>query len=172
MVRRRRSFFDIFDEMFREIEELFEEEFERLEKMAREAGGKVREVRGPYIYGVRITFGPEGPKIEEFGNIRREGLRPRIAEEREPLVDVFEEDGKLVVIAELPGVDKEKIDIKATENKLVIRASNDYRKYYKEIELPKPVKPETAKAQYRNGVLEVKIDLKEKSEEGVKVKVE
>lgn len=170
MVRRRRSFFDIFDEMFREIEELFEEEFERLSRMPE----KMREIRGPYVYGVRITFGPEGPRIEEFGNIRREGLRPKIAEEREPLVDIFEEEGKLVVVAELPGVDKDKIEVKATENKLVIRASNHYRKYYKEIELPKPVKPETAKAQYRNGVLEVKIELKEKKpeEEGVKVKVE
>ena len=164
--RRRYSIWDVFDEFFREIEEMFEQEFRELSQ---------RGVRGPYVYGIRMTIGPDGiPRVEEFGNIRREGARPRIAEEREPLVDVFEEDNRFVIVVEMPGVDKDKIDVKATEEKIVVRASNGQRKYYKEIELPKPIKPETAKAQYKNGVLEIKVEKKEekKEPEGIRIKIE
>ncbi len=166
--RKRKSIFDLFEDMFRDLEELFQQELEELEK-------KKSSLKGPFVYGIRMEIGPDGiPRIEEFGNIRREGLKPKIAEEREPLVDIFENDNQIIIVAELPGVDKEKIDVKATEEKIVIRASNDYRKYYKEIELPKPVKPETARAQFKNGVLEIKVELKEpkKEEKGVKIKVE
>ncbi len=171
---RRRSIFDIFDEMMRDIEEMFydlEREFERF--MVERRGGKVE----PLIYGFRIYIGPDGkPVIEEFGNVKRKGRRTVIKEEVEPLVDVFEDEDKVTIVAELPGVDKDKIDIRITkDNKLIIRARDENRKYYKEIELPAKVKPETAKAKYKNGVLEIVIEKekpKEESEEGIKIKVE
>lgn len=48
------------------------------------------------------------------------------------------------------------------------------RKYYKEVSFAEPVNPDTAKAQYRNGVLTITIEKKEKTkkEKGVKIKVE
>jgi HSP20 family protein len=170
--RRRRSIFDMFDEIMREFEEEFSELEREFERMVREGGA---EIRGPYVYGFRVTIGPDGrPIVEEFGNIRREAGRPRITEEREPLVDVFEDDNSVVVVAELPGVEKDKIKLRVVDNKLVIRASNEHRKYYKEVELPAKVRPDSAKATYKNGVLEVKLEkVKEESrEEGVEIKVE
>jgi len=170
--KKSRRFSDIFDEFFREIEEefeeLFSEDFERIEKMSKDMKG------APLVYGFRLTIGPDGvPHFEEFGNVKRTGFRPKISEEREPLVDIFESGNTLTVIAELPGVEKDKIDVNVQDNKLIIRASNGERKYYKEVELPKPVKKETAKAQYKNGVLEIKFELEEKkSEEGHKIKIE
>ncbi|MEM0020879.1 MAG: archaeal heat shock protein Hsp20 [Fervidicoccaceae archaeon] len=170
--RKRRYFSDIFDEFFREIEgefdRLFSEDLERIEKLTK---GEKK----PLIYGFRVTIGPDGvPHFEEFGNVKRAGMRPKITEEREPLVDVFESGNTLTIVAELPGVEKDKIDVKVHEGKLIIRASNGERKYYKEIELPKKVKKESAKAQYRNGVLEVKFELEEtgEKEEGERIKVE
>ncbi len=168
--RKRRSIFDeIFEELSRMEEMLrsmFEEDITRdLEKFA--TPGK------PLIYGVRITIGPDGvPKIEEFGNIKmtRTG-KPVLREEIEPLVDVMEVDDEVWVIAELPGVDKDKIKVKASKNKVYIRAEND-RKYYKEVELPVEVDPDTAKASYRNGVLEIRIKKKAKEEGAKEVKVE
>ncbi|RLE51625.1 MAG: Hsp20/alpha crystallin family protein, partial [Candidatus Methanomethylicota archaeon] len=50
---------------------------------------------------------------------------------------------------------KEDIKIKATDKKLIVEAHVQDRKYYKKIILPSKVKPETAKATFRNGVLEV-----------------
>lgn len=169
--RRRRSIFDVFDEIMREFEEEFEEVEREFERMLRERGA---EIRGPYVYGFRVTIGPDGkPVVEEFGNIRREAGKPRITEEREPLVDVFEDDKSIVVVAELPGVEKDKIKVTAVGNKLIIRASNEHRKYYKEIELPAKVKPDSAKATYKNGVLEVRLEKMGSSEEkGVEIRVE
>ena len=177
--RRRRGIFDLFDidEIFREIEESFrqfEEEIERMIQHASESGATER--FGPYYYGVRITIGPDGvPRIEEFGNIRRvEGGRRVLSEEIEPLVDVIDAGDEIWVVAELPGVDKDKINVKVTRSKVTIRASNG-KKYYKEVELPAEVDPKTAKAKYNNGVLDIKIKkkgAKREKEEGVEVKVE
>ncbi len=179
--RRRFSLGDIFDEIEETIREMerfvskMMEEFEaRALRPALEARG---EVRGPIVYGVRITIGPDGrPIIEEFGNVKRIGRKAIVEESVEPLVDVIEEKDKVTVIAEVPGVDKDKIKIRVKDNKLIIKAEDKDRKYYKEIELPAEVKPETAKAKYRNGILEITFEKKtkeeEKEEEGIEVKVE
>ncbi|MEB3760320.1 MAG: Hsp20/alpha crystallin family protein [Desulfurococcales archaeon] len=170
--RKRRSIFDIFDEIIRDIEDTmrsFEEEFERL---LREGSTNIR---GPYYYGVRITIGPDGvPRVEEFGNIRRTKLgKTIVSEEIEPLVDVIDADDEVWVIAELPGIPKEKIKVKATEDYVEIRAENG-KKYYKKIELPVKVDPKSAVAKYKNGVLDIKLKKKEKKEtkEETEIKVE
>ena len=169
--RRRRRIFDLFDELIREFEEEMEELFEEeLGRLIKSHGA----FKGPYYYGVRITIGPDGtPRIEEFGNIKRgRSGRPIISEEIEPLVDVIEHDDEIWVVAELPGVKKDDIKVKVSGKKLVIKAEGE-RKYYKEVTLPAEVKPETAKASYRNGVLEIKLKRKEpKKEEGVDIKIE
>mgnify|MGYP005625930855 CR=1 FL=1 len=176
--RRRRSFFDdFFREFFEEFEEL-ERELQRIarrfSRLSPEELFERAEVRGPYVYGFSITIGPDGkPIIREFGNVRRIAGRPSIGEEREPLVDVFEDEKTVTVIAELPGVNKEDIKVKATDNILVISAQTGDRKYYKEIDLPAKVKPETARANYKNGVLEVKLEKVSKGEEkGFEIKIE
>ncbi len=177
--RRRWSIWDVFDEIFREMEE----EFDRLTRelsftplFPAEEKGEGPKVMGPYVYGVRITIGPDGrPVIERFGNVRSVGGKPMISEEREPLVDVFEDDDEITVIAEIPGVEKENIKIKVSDDRkrLIIRASDENRKYYKEIQLPSEVDPASAKASYRNGVLEVKLKKSKKKEpEGYEIKVE
>lgn len=166
--------FDAIEEMMRELERItsrFVEEYTPLSLVP-------REIKGPIVYGVRITIGPDGrPVIEEFGNVKRVGRKAVIEDTMEPLVDVIDEKDRVVVVAELPGIDKDKIDIRIKDNKLIIKARDKDRKYYKEIELPAEVKPETAKARYRNGVLEVTIEKKVKEEEkeeegGIKVQVE
>ncbi len=173
--RRRRSIFDIFDEFFREFEERFSEVEEEMERAFRKAIEEGKgEIRGPYVYGIRITIGPDGvPRIEEFGNVSR-GVRgrPFIKEEMEPLVDVIERGDEIWVVADVPGVSKENIDVKVTERTVTIKAQND-RKYYKVVELPREVIPESAKASYKNGVLEIKLKKKTTTEEkGFKVQVE
>ena len=47
----------------------------------------------------------------------------------------------------------------ATEDSLEIRTENEKR-FFKEIAFDMPVKPETAKASYKNGVLSVRITKK------------
>jgi len=177
--KRRKSTSDNFDEFFRELSEefsrldelfemLYEKIYEDLRKFSDESE-RFRRVRPedfeelqrkglrPYVYGFRMYIGPDGKiKIDEFGNVRREGPKPKIAEEIEPLVDVIDEGDKVRIIAEIPGVEKDKIELKAVGKELIIQASNG-KKYYKKVQLPDEVDVKTAKAQYRNGVLEVEL---------------
>ncbi len=169
--RRRKSIFDLFDDIISEIEETMKSIAEEFDKLIAEGAATGK---GPYYYGVRITIGPDGvPRVEEFGNIRRgEVGKPVITEEIEPLVDVIEADDEVWVIAELPGVEKDKIKVKVTEDAVEIRAENG-RKYYKRVELPVKVDPSTAKAKYKNGVLDIRIKkVKGEGKKEVEIKVE
>ncbi len=171
---RRRRIFDELMDMMRDIEEMMEELLWSFEREVRSA--EVIAPGKPIVYGVRITIGPDGrPVVEEFGNVRRRGRRAVISEEREPLIEMHEERDKVTIIAELPGVEKDDIDVRVRDRKLVIRAEGKDRKYYKEIELPEDVKPETAKARYRNGVLEITVERRKpkvEEEGGVKIEIE
>lgn len=164
---------DIFEQMENEMRE-FEKEFQRFT----EEGGKKGGIRtfGPYVYGFRVTVGPDGkPKIEEFGNVvKKPGKERLISEEREPLVDVIEKGDEIRIVAEIPGVEKDSIKVKVIGgDKLVIQATSEDRKYYKEVELPAEVDEKTAKATYKNGVLEVILKKKQPKEEGgTDIKVE
>ncbi len=172
--RRRPWWYDIFEE-FERIEEEIEEMFRRFWEetpMWREIEEGVK-VYGPYVYGFSISIGPDGkPVIREFGNVRPTRFGPRFVEEREPLVDVYEEDDEIVVVAELPGVEKEDIDLNATERELVISVDTEKRKYYKRLELPAEVDPKSAKASYKNGVLEVRLKKARPERRGERIKIE
>lgn len=173
VARKRKSFDDIF-EYFNDLIRQIEKEFEEMEKEFFRATEK-GEVKtfGPYVYGFSVTIGPDGkPIVEEFGNVRRVGKRPIISEEREPLVDVIEKGDEIRVIAEVPGVDKNNIKVRINDNILTITAQEGDRKYYKEVELPAPVDENSAKANYRNGVLEVILKKKGAAVGGKEIKVE
>ncbi|MDY7081577.1 MAG: Hsp20/alpha crystallin family protein [Halobacteria archaeon] len=79
-------------------------------------------------------------------------------------VDIMQDDdnGRLHVVADLPGVKKEDIRLNATESELRIKADGSARdrSYDERIELPTRVDPDSADANYNNGVLEVIFDEK------------
>jgi HSP20 family protein len=103
------------------------------------------------MYGISVRMGGDGmPKIDTFGR------RPK-DDTREPIVDVFEEEKRVQVIAELPGVDEKEVSVALKGTTLTIRAGKGERKYKKEIELEIPVKGEP-KTQYKNGILEINIE--------------
>ena len=151
--RRRDPFFEFFEEVQRMFEKLFEDSME-----LDDWGGFGSEYsdRRPTVYGWSITIGPSGePIIRAFHTPRRGAVvREEPVPEKKPIVDVFEEDGEVVVIAELPGVRKEDIRLNATGDSLEIRAAGSF---YKVVKLPSRVDPERARATFNNGVLEVRL---------------
>ncbi|MEB3797490.1 MAG: Hsp20/alpha crystallin family protein [Caldisphaeraceae archaeon] len=169
---RRRSIFDLFDDIIRQMEEEmrnFEENFGGFNNIAKDS-----KKENPFYYGVRIFVGPDGiPKVEEFGNVKKGRYgRPIISEEIEPMVDVIERDDEIWVVADLPGVSKENINVRATEDKIYIKAQGESRKYSKEVELPSKIDTDTVKASYKNGVLEIKVKKKKEEFKGKEIKVE
>lgn len=169
MSKRSGDIFDLIDEWMRRVDEML-----RNIEMGFMTSIRTRETRrfGPYVYGFRVTIGPDGvPKVEHFNNFNRVTSRPMILEEREPLIDVLDRGNEIKVVAEVPGVNKENIKVMIIGgNKLVITAKSDERQYHKEIDLPADVDEKSAKANYKNGVLE--ITLQKKSSSGVEIKVE
>lgn len=169
-----------FDEWIKRTRRLFEEIERMIDEMMREVDiyakpGERRRVIGPYFYGFSVTIGPDGvPRVQEWGNIRPGIGRVRVSEAIEPFTDVIEEEDVVKVIMDLPGVEKSDIDVEASETELRVRAERGDRKYFKVVRLPAKVKPETAKAQYKNGVLTITLEKKEKKfkPSGIKVKVE
>ena len=121
------------------------------------------------VHGFKINFGPDGrPRIEDFGNrpVRSDKGEPMVSEEREPLTDIIEGEKDVAVTVEIPGVEKEDVDLHVTEDTLEIIVNTAKRKYHKKVDLPCNVKPKTTKATYKNGVLDVVIQRKEKKNPG------
>jgi len=133
-------------------------------------------IKGPFMAGFNVNFDSEGkPIINSFGNIKQKpDGKTEVDSAREPLVELNEEEDQIIVIAEMPGVKKENITLKATSNSLTISTEEKTslgHRYYKEIELPSTINSDYAKARYANGILEVKLK-KEKVEEQKDIKID
>jgi HSP20 family protein len=153
---RRKSFFD---EMFG-IDPIhsMDEIFDHLSKVM----GTSMENLGQhsFIYGFSVTHRPgEDPEIREFGNIptfeQIEAGSRHYLDIRKPLIDILETEDTVHVVAELPGIEKENILLNATDLILDIETIDGNPKYSERVEMPVKVDPQSAKATYKNGVLEV-----------------
>jgi HSP20 family protein len=130
---------------------------------------------------------------EDWFGRPRWGLR-KFSEEmplvRTPKMDIYENNGNVVVEAELPRIDPKNIDIEVKDNVLKVEAKTEEKKeekgkgyYRKEISsgyfrraLPLPVEVigEKAEASYREGILKItipKVQAKKEEKEGIKIKV-
>lgn len=90
-----------------------------------------------------------------------------------PAVEVRERDNKLVVCADLPGIEQKDVKVEVDEGTLTIqgerkrekeeeregvrRSERFYGSFYRAIPLPEDAKLDQAKADFHNGVLEVTI---------------
>jgi HSP20 family protein len=154
--RKRRSFFDeIFGIDSLQDMDLIFERLSRAMGMSMENFGQ-----HPFVYGFSVTQRPgTEPEIREFGNIpmfeQMETGEKRYLDIRKPLIDILEAEETLHVIAEMPGIEKENIQLNATDLILDIETIDGNPKYSERVELPVKVDPLSAKATYKNGVLEV-----------------
>ncbi len=73
-------------------------------------------------------------------------------------LDIQETNEEVRVIADIPGVDKEHIDLQCDGRTLMLEASGSERTYSERISLPTQVDEHSAQATYNNGILEVTFD--------------
>lgn len=124
----------------------------------------------PFVFGFSLTRQPgEEPEIREFGNIFpwEEKIK-----ERKPLIDTFESDDEIHVIAEMPGIEKKDIRLNATKTTLEIEAETENRRYSEHVDLQDEVDTSSAKANYNNGVLEVTLKRTRPTEKGRPIKID
>ena len=105
-----------------------------------------------------------------------------------PSVDIFEDADKVTVKAELPGVDKDGVNVSVNENLITIsgekkkeekvekkdyyRLERSYGSFSRTLRLPAEVKADKASATFKDGLLEVTLPKAEKGKvKGVKVDI-
>lgn len=116
-------------------------------------------------------------------------FRPEEMEMTLPSVDLFEDKDDVVVKAELPGIEKDNIEVNVTDHILTIkgekkkeeeikeenyyRAERSYGTFVRSLELPKDVQSDKVKASFKDGILEVRMPKTEEAKaKEIKVKVE
>lgn len=160
---------------WRKTEKGFFTEFENEIEQMNDLVNRMMQSMGkePQVYGFSIQVGPDGiPNVERFGNVIPVGKDRDV---REPFTSslVNEKKNELNITAEMPGINKEDIELNATEKEIIIKADSNARKYYKFIKTPDSVDPDSAVAKYNNGVLEITFKFKDmKKPEGKPIKIE
>jgi HSP20 family protein len=119
-------------------------------------------LRGVYGFSIKSGIGRQGEqevKIEPFGNVRREASGDAVVEDvREPLVDVYEEEDHVLVLAEIPGVSKKDVQLDLSQDRLTIRAQRGEKSYRKEVSLPESFAPEQMHWECVNGILKIRLE--------------
>ena len=123
-----------------------------------ELGGAGKGVKGIYGFTVKVGLGEEQTRVEPFGNIRRDEKTGQtvVREIREPVVDVFDEAGHLLIVAEMPGINAADVKLHVKDDLLTITAARGDKKYCKEVLLPRSFTKEKISLTCNNGVVEIK----------------
>jgi HSP20 family protein len=165
---------DDWGDMFESFDEEIAEMRDRMDRvLERMLSGELTEAKDPLIYGVSMRVSSEGvPLIQEFGKARPAELADVEPPAREPLTDIREDVDRVTVIMELPGVDKKEIKVTAEDRYLDLEVDSPDKRYSKHLDLPCNVLPGSAKANYKNGVLEVVMRRPAPKRKGKAVRVE
>jgi HSP20 family protein len=178
--RRKRSPFDFNkdDDFFKDIfndDKLMDDIRKMAEEMMKVMGNA--QPGKSVVHGFKVQFGPDGkPHIEDFGNKQTRSPEGdiEVSDEIEPLTDIIEEKDTVSITVEIPGVNRENIDLTATDDALEITVDSPKRRYHKIIDLPCHVKTKSTRATYKNGILDIVLDKKEKKKDssGYRVSIE
>jgi HSP20 family protein len=155
------------------------------EQTAAEKGQEIQKATPPGVLG---SFEEMDRLFDNF--MRRGWLRPwrfewpsfpelATLESKMPKVDVVERDSEIVVRAEVPGVDKKDLDVSVSDNAVTIKGSTRHEEkeeegdYYRHeistgafsrmVALPANVDGSKAKADFKDGVLELTLPKVEKA---------
>ncbi len=157
--RKRRPFDDSFG--------FFDEEFLRMSEMMDRLFNQAtrdREDMEPFVYGFSVKTGPDGkPVFRRFGDSVRPGQDIENGLSREPLTDIIERGDSVSVTIEMPGVEKEDIELDIKGREMTVKVDTPQRRYHKVIELPCRVDENSVKATFRNGILDVNLMKTEES---------
>lgn len=151
---------------------------------------KVKKDNGGRGWASRMLT-PFGDLDREFDSLFRHGWRHPLRgganlwsddsglQGKIPTVDVIDKDDKILIKAQLPGVDKKDLEISVTDETVSIKGQSSTEKeedkgdYYRReitqgsyeriLAIPANVDSSKAKAKFRNGVLEVSLPKTEKT---------
>ncbi len=122
--------------------------------------------------------------FEEYGGRRGGGALAHWS----PAVEVTEHDGKLEVVADLPGIKEDDVKVEVTDEGLVIRgerkqeheeqrdgyhrSERSYGQFYRLIPLPETANLDQARAEFRNGELRVSLPVPERQNKSREIPIQ
>jgi HSP20 family protein len=129
-------------------------------------------------------FGEEMDKLVGDFDFGRGWLPPALARGARglwaPQIEMFEQDGELIVRADLPGLTKDDVNVEIDNDAITIegerrseqdenrdgfyRTERSYGKFYRRLPLPDGVESENANATFRDGVLEITMNMSKRTE--------
>lgn len=122
-------------------------------KTGRFGSSSPRGLKGAYGFSVRV--GELGDSsIRSFGNLKAGSGSVEFDEAWEPILDLFDEGDRILVVAELPGIDEDQLQMEISGECLQLRASG-VRRYKKDIMLPCPVDEKNIVSVFKNGIVEI-----------------
>ena len=124
----------------------------------------------PFAMMRRLTEEMDRAFASSFGLSRESGAWS-------PAIDVREREGNLEIDAELPGLNKEDVRVECTDEGIIIegekkreeqkeeggwrRTERSYGHFYRMVALPEGAQTDKAKAEFKDGVLRVRVPLSE-----------
>jgi len=115
----------------------FDEFFDEIERMMNEMMGPNANVHFEHNSGGRHTRDNDGRDVH---------------------IDIHEHGDNIRVVADIPGIEKDDIDLQCDGDTLQLETGSGERRYSERISLPGRVDEHSASATYNNGVLEVVFD--------------
>ncbi len=160
-----------FEEFFEELEDLIEQTMEDVEKSMRNLlrSDYEKALGKPRFYGFSVQMDERGsPKISKFGDnlMSQKNARTPFYDQ---LVDTNRK--QLTLIFELPGIEKDNIQLRTSTDKLILDAKNEDRAYHAEVDLEAEVDPLTSSCSFRNGLLTVNVKIREADSEFTNISV-
>ncbi len=168
--------------LFDDVEELLNESFQSIfgQKNLFDSLPQLTEpTDAPVYWGYVMHIDQNGKQtVKTYGNVDPE-LSPtkpqQLSDVKEPIVDILKDEKtrEVKLIAEMPGVEKSDIKVNVERNMVHIDAAKTIRKYHVDVPLDYKVQPNTSKANYKNGILELTLRLAdEEQSRGKPIEVE
>ena len=126
-----------------------------------------------------ITVREKMNRLFEDAIISREEERDMVAGSWTPYVDIYENEDKVVLTAEVPGIEDKDIEIKIEDNTLAIKGDRKFEKETKEdnyhrieraygsfqrsFSLPNYIDQEKIKAEHKRGVVQISMPKRHES---------
>ena len=168
--------------------------------LARRRGSLAPSLWSDSPFGLMNRFASDMERLfEDFGfgwslnaPLGRRGLWPRGFAELEqaawsPQMEVFEQEGKFMVRADLPGLNKDDVKVEITDDAVIVQgerkheheecdesfchSERSFGRFYRSISLPDGADADNAKADFRNGVLEISIPVPERQQRRRRIEV-
>ena len=159
-----RDFFEVlFEKIFESMKKMYRND--NIEDFMQDTNDEEFRLNRNFVHGFGVNIAPHGeinvPESENNGSAPLDGKHEK-SEKNGFSTDIIETDEEIFVTVNIPGAEKEDINLNVTDDSLEISINTPKVRYHKIHKLPCNVKPKETIASYKNGVLDIVMKRKEK----------